>query len=63
MAKAKKTTEVKRRVKKGGNSTKKRKVAEEVNENANEKDDSPTFLRKKLWFYKEKADIKVDGKK
>ena len=48
MAKAKKTTEVKRRVKKGGNSTKKRKVAEEVNENANEKDDSPTFLRKKL---------------
>ena len=58
--KAKKTTEVKRQVKKGGNSSKKRKVAEEVNEDTNEEDDSPTVLREKLRFYKEKADITED---
>ena len=35
-------------------------MAEEVNEDTNEEDDSPTVLREKLRFYKEKADITED---
>ena len=58
--KAKKNTEVKRQVKRGGNTNKKRKVVEEGNEDTNEEDDSPTTLRQKLQFYKEKADMTED---